>query len=296
MLGFHTDVYAGPEFDHLPGLMRLYRQMVQGIASRQSVYYTRDDIRQYFSTFVSCLLLPTADRLGKRLVSEKTPNNVHVFDDLADVFGDAKFVFVVRDPRAVLYSMRQVGSRATAAGSVVHVGGDALLDLDAIDGSVSAGDRFATSNPERCYVVHYESLVSEPDAVTRDLCRFLGIGFQPTMLETERKNEDVQAVLDKSGYVWYTPEMYNSAIDPARSAAWQRGLDHTLAVLAEDYFAQKRYACYERYALKLAARPQRLRYLVAIARHRCRASVSATRTAFRGRLGQLSRAWRLLRL
>ena len=295
MLGFHSDIFAGPEFDHLPSLMRVYREMVRGIEWRQSVFYTHEMLRASVAALLGSLLLPSADKLGKRLISEKTPDNVQVFDDLGDILSEAKFVFVVRDPRAVIHSMQQVGARAAAKERVAPAGRDLLADLDWINRSTSAGDCFAARNPGRCIVVHYETLVSRPEETLGGVCRFLGLKFDPQMLRTDQKNEYVQPVLDRSGYVWYTPEMYNSAVDPSRSSAWEQGLGRGVALLVEDYFARRSYACHEPYALRPASRRHRLTYLTTAARYRVGSRLRAAKATTVRRMHRLATVARVLR-
>jgi hypothetical protein len=295
MLGIHSDIYGGPEFDHLPAVMRLYRAMVRGLESgRQEAFYSREALVSSMSAFLGSLLLPCADRVGKRFLSEKTPDNVLVFEELALLFAEARFLFVVRDPRAIINSMQQVHARAVRKGVASNLGGDILDDLYWIDRSTAAGDRFASENAGRCLVVHYEEVVSAPEAALRDLCHFIGVDFDRKMLETDIINEHSQAVIEKDG-VWYTADMYNRPIDKSRAEAWDGALSRDVARLVEDYFARKRYACHARYALRPGSTRTRLRYLAMLARQRAAMRLRAAPAAIVDPFGDLMRAVRVLR-
>jgi hypothetical protein len=295
MLGLHSEIFAGPEFDHLPGLMRLYRQMAGGVESgRQQAFYDHEMLRASLSAFIESLLVRSADDLGKRLVSEKTPDNVLVFEELAAVFPEARFVFVVRDPRAVVHSMREVDARAAAKGQPSMVGHDLLADMEWIDRSTAAGDRFAARRGARCVTIHYEDLVSQPESTARALCAFVGVPFEENMLATELRNEHSQPIIEKDG-VWYTPDMYNRSIDASRRGAWVGVLPPSTALVIEHYFARKRYTCHGPYGLRVGSRNTRLRYFAARAARGPRKRLFSVRAAFARRLSQVSAALRMLR-
>jgi sulfotransferase family protein len=174
--------------------------------------------------------------------------NVRVFGELHDLFPAAHFVHVVRDPRAIVHSMRAVQRRARSKQERVSVGVALGKDLEVIDRHVSAGEAFAESFPGSCRVIHYENLVEVPEREVKGLCEFLGLAFAPGMLETETPNESSRDAIPDDG-VWYTRESYDRPIDPAAAAAWQAELDPQAAREIEDHFGSRGYACHARYGL-----------------------------------------------
>ena len=66
--------------------------------------------------FIEKLFLHLADSHRCKYYSEKTPMNILVFPELVELVSNAHFIHVVRDPRAIVASMKQVKNRAVAKG------------------------------------------------------------------------------------------------------------------------------------------------------------------------------------
>lgn len=222
------------------------------VSGRQKAYYSIHDLQRTFRKFIRECLAAAAQREGKRFVSEKTPDNVFCFRELAELFPDAKFVFVVRDPRAVLHSMHKVQARARAQGRTVGVGSSLWDDMRYVAKAIEHGDRFHRSEPTKCFVVYYEEFVRSPEAVARALCEFIEVNYSSLMLRTSDDNPAVMSVVQSDG-VWYTAEMYNRPIDEAGADAWRKEMSRTRSLRVADYFAQQSSPVLSRYGLKRAA-------------------------------------------
>lgn len=146
---------------------------------------------------------------GKQAWGHKTPRMVRHADLLADAFPDANFVHVVRDPRAVARSFQR---------SPVHQS-NALYAARRWRRDVAAGRAFAQFRPDRAIEVRYEDLVTEPQATLRRVCDFLGIGFDPVML-----NYTDDARGDYGAYHEQIHEKLASKPDPGRIELWRESL------------------------------------------------------------------------
>ncbi len=105
---------------------------------------------------------------------DHTPENISYTYSLLDVFPEAKFIHIIRDGRAIAAS---------------------ILPLDWGPNSIMKVSRWwmrMTSfglaaekalGPERVLRVKYEDLVLEPETTMRTISQFLGIEFQPAMLQ-----------------------------------------------------------------------------------------------------------------
>lgn len=104
-------------------------------------------------------------------MSEKTPRNVLVFSELLSVFPTARFIHVVRDPRAVVASLLQVGKRQKKRGRKQGRGMDtATAAINHVKAHVCAGLAASAAAPERILTVVYEELVTNPEKETKKLC------------------------------------------------------------------------------------------------------------------------------
>jgi hypothetical protein len=224
MLDCHSQVFGGPEFDCIPGIARTWRQVAGAHQrGRIDVFGTREQIDAAFARLIEDLLLPVADARWARLLSEKTPLNVLVFIDLLALLPECRIIHLVRDPRAVVSSLLQVGLRSQARGEpapdyVKSLQGALRFTAEALDAGFRAAEQF----PERVLTLRYEALVSEPEVWARQACAFLGLAFEPAMLQPQAKKhpaQDAIVALDKG--VWLDPALGIRPIEPSRIRAWQ---------------------------------------------------------------------------
>ncbi len=109
MLDSHPLILGGPEFLHLPNVINL-RRTIHSSISREwiDIICTRDDVDRYIISSIKKLFLPLADKYQCEFYSEKTPENILVFSELIELFPEAYFIQVIRDPRGIVSSMQQV--------------------------------------------------------------------------------------------------------------------------------------------------------------------------------------------
>lgn len=118
---------------------------------------------------------------GKARWGEKTPANLYWVDVLVDMFPAARFVYLVRDPRAVVASMNRIP----------YYGPDTALNaLNWHRATTNGYDRLTGAVAEdRRTVLRYEALVEAPEREVRRLCSFLGEPYEPAMLDFHRDSE-----------------------------------------------------------------------------------------------------------
>ena len=141
---------------------------------------------------------------GKSSWGDKTPRYVESIDLLDRIFPEARFVHLIRDGRNVALSYADVpfGPKTVAKA--------AALWGRRVSAGMEAGRKLG---PDRYLEVRYEELVTDPEAVARVLCDFLGIGYDPSMLEYSEKARD--AVLPKAAR--YNPHVTERPIAATRS-------------------------------------------------------------------------------
>jgi hypothetical protein len=126
-----------------------------------------------FSLYASCR--------GKPRYGDKTPVYVLTMPMLAALFPEARFVHVIRDGRNVALSLMEMehGPRELAQA--------ALYWKRHVRRGRRAG---AQLGPSRYREVRYEDLLGRPDDAVAELCRFLNLDVDPSMLRYfERANE-----------------------------------------------------------------------------------------------------------
>lgn len=227
MLDCHQDIWGGPEFLHLPDITNLRGKLLDSVGRGWiDAYVSSERVDELTRGVVEALLLPAADRAGKRLLSEKSPQNVFAFSALRELFPAAHFVHVVRDPRAVVASLLQVGARAKEKGVK---SAEYTYSCDAAVAytrkCLDAGFAATHKAPSRIHTVVYEQLLQDPDKVSRALCAYLGVEWAARMLRPgDVQHAGEAAITQASGEVWYDKASYQRNIDSRAMNDWQQTL------------------------------------------------------------------------
>jgi len=237
ILDNHSTVYAGPEFDHLHAICNLYDSMLGGIENkRQVAYYTKNPLKESFKQLIYSNLVNNLEKKDITHVSDKTPMNALVFDRIKELFPKSKFIFIIRDPRAILYSMKKVYKRALKYGDNVGVGFNTLKDLRSIKSYIQSGQDFFFDNQNSCTIIHYEELINAPKQTIKDLCITLGLQFQPNMLQTYNENDTSKILKTKTIRSWYDEKLYNRKIDKDSLFEWKDKMNKKDILLANAFF------------------------------------------------------------
>jgi Sulfotransferase family len=150
-----------------------------------------------------------ASERGKRRWGDKTPRYIEHIPLLADLFGDARFVHLVRDGRDVALSYADVpfGPKTVAKA--------ADLWATRVRRGIEAGRALG---PGRYTEVRYEDLVSDESnlvAKLREMCELLELEYSPAMLEYDELAND--EVLARASL--YNPNVTRSPM--ARTRSWE---------------------------------------------------------------------------
>ena len=119
------------------------------------------------------MLQKTTATADKPIICEKTPTHIYHVPLISASLPGSRFIKMVRDPRDVACSIKRRYkdlSRGIARWNA--------------DNSVPIDDRSDTQ------VVHYEELVSDPDAVLGKVCEHIGVKFEFGMLEYWKDERD----------------------------------------------------------------------------------------------------------
>lgn len=109
----------------------------------------------------------------KKMWGDKTPSFFRMIAVINNIFPQAKYIHLIRDGRDIFLSQKRANhyKRNIAIGALewkhkIEVCQKALKALD----------------PKAYIEVTYEDLVDDPDRVLKNICRFLGVNYEPTML------------------------------------------------------------------------------------------------------------------
>ncbi len=221
MLDCHPDIYGGPEFDRIPMIVEVRKTLLSAVvAGRIDTFCTKEDVDKAIASLIERLLLPVADRNRCDYLSEKTPSNVFVFKELLEILPAARFIHVVRDPRAIVASLLMVGMRAKRKGiQPVPISVDIHSAIHAVKTGTQAGFEAARQAPDRVHTIVYERIVTDPTVESQSLCSFLGVSWTEDMLHPAGKKHSGEKVLDD---VWYDRRTYYRDPVPTEIDKWKR--------------------------------------------------------------------------
>ena len=188
MIGAHSQVFAPEEPHLLTPLAHLgyyarveaapYDPVISQRAIRELVRALPGGERDYLAALRACtdsLYARLLEGSGARLLLDKTPAYALVLDFVAALYPKARYVVLVRNPLAVWSSY--VDSFFDGDHEAAHRFNPLL------ERYVPAIARFLREAKVAIAHVRYEELVAEPERRMRELCAFLGLDFEPGMVD-----------------------------------------------------------------------------------------------------------------
>jgi hypothetical protein len=132
-----------------------------------------------------------ARRHGAEFWVEKSPAHTYLADELATVFPDARFICVVRRPQDAIASMFWLHEPPNSQLARVRT----LLSLSLSRAQQCLLMQFCRRHKDRCLLTQYEVFVGDTEAETRRTCEFLGVDYEPAMLDLRwRRNTSFHSV------------------------------------------------------------------------------------------------------
>lgn len=146
-----------------------FAEMELSFATFQDAAKTVD---RNYAALLDLLLEQFRRSRNSKIVGEKTPNHLLYMQTLQEFFPTARFIHIVRDPRAVVNSWK------TVPWSTGSIGGNAEVWK-----RYMATARQSPPASGAIFTLHYEQLVAESENCLRRLCDFLDLQFDAKMLD-----------------------------------------------------------------------------------------------------------------
>ncbi|SDI24983.1 Sulfotransferase family protein [Sinosporangium album] len=154
-------------------------------------------------------------RSGKRYIVEKTPANAFVHERIATCWPDARFIFLLRHPASIAASWYEADphkrNREEAAA-------DALRYMKAVHRARKALPGLT---------VHYENLTADPEHQTQAICDFLGIEWEPSMLQYGRPD------VIRKGLGDWKDKIASGSVQPGRGVPAPEEIPEVLTPMCE---------------------------------------------------------------
>lgn len=149
---------------------------------------------------------------------DHTPSNIKDYKLLGSLFPDSKFVYIVRDPRAIYASIKDLDWGPNSAMKLSQLWIEyvaAYFALKKIDSS-------------RVFLIKYEDLLDKPDIALKDLCEFLKLQYSESMFSNNSSFK-----LPKSTFSQHS--LVGKALDKTRIDKWKKELNSKDIKIIEAY-------------------------------------------------------------
>jgi len=161
-----------------------------------------------------------ADHRGKLIMGEKTPAHLRYVPTLMEWFPDGKVIHMLRDPRAVFISELRRRKEIPITPPFKQLKQFdfpfklyIVLQTTAVwFESILRYSKYKRIYPNNYYLLKFEDLVSDPEKHIRQVCDFLGVGFQDKMLKQKVVSRGFQ--LGQPGFDTQAAIRWKKHIDP----------------------------------------------------------------------------------
>ena len=195
-------------------LDRIYNQKIFGTfwkvqkLDRERLSQRLRDSDRSFRSIFEIILDEDRALSGKKIPGEKTPGHVFHVDTLLEWFPDARIIQIVRDPRAVLSSEIHKADKPDyplAKGNILYGAGLLVTTTLGWYLAIRKDGQYRQRYPRHYVSITYEALLMQRESTVHQLCDFLGIDFDPAMLNPpimdssygKRRTEADVSVLDQ---------------------------------------------------------------------------------------------------
>lgn len=140
---------------------------------------------EYFGAF----LLSLTAAAHKSIPCEKTPQNIFYIDEIKALFPKAKFIHIVRDPRAILLSQKNKWKRRKMGASFITKREVMRLRINyhpytlskLWQSAIKAGLRHRDDSS--VLTIRFEDLLQSPENTLQKICSHLGVDFHAQMMD-----------------------------------------------------------------------------------------------------------------
>lgn len=182
-----------------------YSSKLAGIALRDFVENLSEEKNTYYRALQSFgnYLYSDLAKKGSKYFLDKTPRYYLIVDELAEIFPDAKFIFLVRNPLDIFASCMSTWWKNRLW--VNH------QKIDLCLGPLCIKEGYE-KHSSRAIKVSYESLVDSPEKTIKNIFDYLDLEYNPEVLDEFKKIGLSGTMGDKTGVIQYD-RVANDSVD-----------------------------------------------------------------------------------
>jgi len=238
LLGGHTQILTAPE----PWLMLnwIYGTRESGITAEYNSKYASLAVKDFLERIpngselyrraiacaASSIYTAALQAGGKRFFLDKTPRYYFIAEELFEIFPQATYIFLLRNPLSVFASILQTNFSGNWKKMLAQE--DRRHDLITAPKLIADAVENMTEN---VIVIRYEELVIDPVSTLRPICEKLGVKLEPEMLRYGGRVEFKETTFIDPRSIYKHDQVVDSYVD-----RWRELLDSPeKRMLAEAY-------------------------------------------------------------
>jgi hypothetical protein len=169
------------------------QQRIDKLLQRDSLI-ERLTSRRSYKGMLSCFMEVQMRSVGKVRWGNNVPRDIFHVKDILSFYPNAKFLVCVRDVRDFLLSYKHKWKNTSEENTdrirrLYHPALTSLLWKASIKQILRMKDLIPREN---LMVIRYETLVQNPEQLTREMCEFIGETFERDMLNVDEENSSFQ--------------------------------------------------------------------------------------------------------
>ena len=211
LLDSHSKIYGGPEFDRIPNIVDLRNKLKSSLKQGRIEAYTNvHEIDDAIRCFIDTLLTPKDLNPAIKFISEKTPWNILFFEELIEIFPDAKFIMVLRNPLDVFNSMKKVANNAFSKGiKPPDFTTDYKIACAYMEEVFKLMKTLNKKHPNKVIIVRYESFLIDLETEAKRLFDFLGLTWEEQVMNFYKLQHPGEKTMTQND-VWYTKNQFKA--------------------------------------------------------------------------------------
>lgn len=157
-----------------------------------------------------------AQKKAKKRFGEKSPKHLEHVPLILKNFPNAKIICIVRDGRDVVRSLLKVPWAEPGNKRRFEI-----FCMEWQDLAILGLQYEKTLSANKFLLIKYEDLMLSPESTMQTVCDFIGVQYEPTMLQPTNKTEE--GVVPEWESQW--KEKANKGLDPSRVKSWKKEAD-----------------------------------------------------------------------
>jgi len=175
------------EYAH-QGAMKATNDFINNLPNKEK------DFNESLSVFASGLYEKQCTN-GEVYFVDKTPRYHLIIQEISELFPDAKFIFLFRNPLHIISSIMETFCDGGFYGLFRY-----NIDITQGVGNLAKGYKLLET---RAFALDYEDLVTDPKKALKGVCDYLELDFEPEMLQKFSKQDTKGKMGDPTGTKLY---------------------------------------------------------------------------------------------